>query len=46
MKHLIGMAVMFLMVLGTAAAGQMPAQVTMNGDVAQTAEWDGKAYCS
>ena len=35
---------MFLMVLGTASAGQMPAQVTMlNGDVAQTAKWDGKA---
>ena len=44
MKHLIGMAVMFLTVIGTAVAGQMPAQVTMlNGEVAQTADWDGKA---
>ena len=44
MKHVIGMAVMFLTAMGTAAAGQMPAQVTMlNGEVAQTADWDGKA---
>ena len=38
------MAVMMMTMVGAANAGQMPAQLTMlNGEVAQTDKWNGKA---